>query len=411
MNSVFADRLGVHGADSAPVLVAGTFDTKAPELHFVADMLRARGLAVRTLDVSTSQADRGADVPAGDIAAHHANWAAISATGDRGQAIAAMASALKVYVSELDVVRGMIGLGGSGGTALITPAMRSLPVGIPKIMVSTVASGNVAPYVGESDLVMMPSVTDVAGLNRISVRVLGNAANALAGMMTYPASQCASEKPAAGLTMFGVTTPCVDQVSHQIADAFDCLVFHATGTGGRAMEKLVESRLIGMVIDISTTEVADLIAGGCMAAAPERLGCIAATLTPYVGSFGACDMVNFGAMDTVPERYRHRLLYAHNPFVTLMRTNAEECVRIGEWLAQRLNRCDGEVRFLIPEGGVSAIDAPGQPFHDPGVDSAMFDAFEQAFQPTDRRQLIRLPYHINDPAFAAAVVATVRSLA
>jgi uncharacterized protein (UPF0261 family) len=278
-------------------------------------------------------------------------------------------------------------------------------------MVSTVASGNVAAYVGPCDICMMYSVTDVAGLNRISRRVLGNAAHALAGMMAHSVADADGGKPALGLTMFGVTTPCVRQVSALLEAEYDCLVFHATGTGGQALEKLVDSGLVVGVIDTTTTEVCDLLMGGVFSAGEDRLGAIARTGVPYVGSCGALDMVNFGAIDSVPERYRERNLYVHNPQVTLMRTTPEENRRMGEWLGAKLNACAGEVRFLMPEGGVSAIDAPGQPFHDPAADAALFEALERTVAPTPRRRLIRVARHINDPEFAQALVDHFREIA
>jgi uncharacterized protein (UPF0261 family) len=256
----------------------------------------------------------------------------------------------------------------------------------------------------------MYSVTDVAGLNRISRQVLGNAAHALAGMLAHRVPPASDAKPAVGLTMFGVTTPCVQQVTKALEDDYDCLVFHATGTGGQSMEKLVDSGLIAGVIDVTTTEVCDLLMGGVFSAGEDRLGAIARTSVPYVGSCGALDMVNFGAMDTVPAHYRGRNLYVHNPQVTLMRTTPEENRRMGEWIAAKLNACQGEVRFLLPEGGVSLIDAPGQPFHDPEADAALFEALEATVQTTGKRRLIRLPHNINDPEFAAALVENFRAI-
>jgi len=311
-----------------------------------------------------------------EVAAHHPEGAGAVLVDDRGRAVAAMALAFARFVATRDDVGGMIGLGGSGGTALVTPAMRALPVGLPKVMVSTVASGNVAPYVGPADICMMYSVTDVAGINRISRQVLGNAAHALAGMMSHQVPPADDAKPALGLTMFGVTTPCVEQVAKALEAEYDCLVFHATGTGGQSLEKLVDSGLVAGVIDVTTTEVCDLLMGGVFSAGEDRLGAIARTSVPYVGSCGALDMVNFGALETVPENYRARNLYVHNPQVTLMRTTPEENRRIGEWIGAKLNACQGEVRFLIPEGGVSMIDAPGQPFHDAAADAALFAALE-----------------------------------
>jgi uncharacterized protein (UPF0261 family) len=277
--------------------------------------------------------------------------------------------------------------------------MRALPVGAPKIMVSTVASGDVAPYVGASDIAMLHSVTDVAGLNRISRRVLGNAAHALAGMLTHEIP-AADDRPAVALTMFGVTTGCVTQVRERLGDTVDALVFHATGTGGKAMEKLVDDGLVGGVLDLTTTEIADLLVGGVMSAGEDRLDAIARTGVPYVGSCGALDMVNFGA--DVPARFDGRLLYVHNAQVTLMRTTAAENVAIGEFLARKLNAMTGPAIFLLPTGGVSALDAPGLPFRDPEADEALFAAVEKDTRPGIVR---RVPHHVNDPEFADAVLA------
>jgi len=384
--------------------VVGTFDTKGAELGYVADLIRAAGVPVRTVDLSTLDQGGPADVAAREVAAAHPGGVDAVFTGDRGSAVTAMAAAFEKFLTSRDDVAGVLGLGGSGGTALISPALRALPVGVPKLMVSTVAGGDVSGYVGASDIAMLHSVTDVAGLNRISRQVLGNAAHALAGMLTH-AVPAAADRPAVALTMFGVTTPCVTAVAGQLADRYDPLVFHAVGTGGRAMEKLVDDGQISAVLDITTTEICDLIAGGVFSAGPERLDAIARTGVPYVGSCGALDMVNFGAPDTVPARYADRLFYQHNPQVTLMRTNPEECQRIGEFLAGKLNACAGPVRFLLPEGGVSLLDAPGQPFHDPSADQALFATLERLVTQTADRRLIRLPHNINDPRFADALVA------
>lgn len=378
--------------------VVGTFDTKGEEVRYVADLVRRAGTTVTTVDVGTHdrEARSDADVTATDVAAHHPDGAAAVFTGDRGRSVSAMAVALARFLSGRSDVDGVLGLGGSGGTALITPGMRALPVGVPKFMVSTVASGDVAPYVGPSDLTMMPSVTDVAGLNRISRRVLGNAAHALAGAVaaTPPA---ATDLPALGLTMFGVTTPCVSAVTEAVRDRWDCLVFHATGTGGRAMEKLVDDGLITAVVDVSTTEIADLVAGGIMAATEDRLGAVARTGVPWVGSVGALDMVNFGAPDTVPDRFRGRTLYEHNAQVTLMRTTPDECRAAAEFLAERLDASPGPVRLLVPTGGVSALDAPGAPFADPEADDALFSTLRARLRITDDHRLIETPHHSTTP--------------
>ncbi len=355
----------------------------------------------------------GVDVAPAEVAAHHPDGVdAVLGLDDRGKAVGAMTVALERFVRTRDDIGGMIGAGGSGNTALVAPAMRALPIGTPKVLVSTVASSNVAPYVGPSDIAMMYSVTDVQGLNRISRRVLGNAAHALAGMMLNAIpTPATADKPALGLTMFGVTTPCVQMVTAELSSSYDCLVFHATGTGGQSMEKLVDSGLVAGVLDITTTEVCDLLMGGVFPCTEDRFGAVIRSRVPYVGSVGALDMVNFGAMDTVPERFRGRNLYVHNPQVTLMRTTPEENVRMAEWIAERLNQMEGPVRFLLPEGGVSLIDVPGQPFHDPAADKALFDTLTARFRPTSSRQLVRLPHAINDPAFVAALVGNFRDIA
>lgn len=389
--------------------VVGTFDTKSAELHYVAGLLRATGASVVTVDLSTSRHSADTTVAAAEIAVCHPEGGDAVFTGDRGSAIAEMATAFARFLSGRDDVDGVIGLGGSGGTAVATPAMRQLPVGIPKIMVSTVASGDVSAYVDASDIAMFPSVTDVAGLNRISRRVLANAAHALAGTLTNRAP-VGEDKPALALSMFGVTTPCVTSVVERLEADYDPLVFHATGTGGRAMEKLVDDGAITAVLDITTTEVCDFVAGGVMSAGRQRLDAIARSRVPYVGSCGALDMVNFGAKDTVPPEYQQRNLYVHNPQVTLMRTTPDECRRIGGFLASKLNACTGPVRFLLPEGGVSLLDAPGQPFHDPEADTVLFDTLEREVHQNNRRRIIRSPHNVNDPEFADELVTTLREV-
>ncbi|MEU6129803.1 Tm-1-like ATP-binding domain-containing protein [Saccharopolyspora sp. NPDC047091] len=397
--------------------VVGTFDTKAAELRYVAGLVADAGVEVITVDVSTSGAESAdaPDVPAAEVAAAHPRGAGAVFTGDRGTAVVAMALAFERWlVARHGVVGvlgvgGVLGLGGSGGTALITPALRALPVGVPKLVVSTVASGDISSYVDASDIAMFPAVTDVAGLNRISRQVLGNAAHALAGAVrnTVPAVE---QLPAVALTMFGVTTPCVTETANRLAGAHDPLVFHATGTGGRAMEKLVADGRVEAVLDITTTEVCDLIAGGVMSAGETRLDEVARSGVPYVGSCGALDMVNFGAPDTVPERYRNRLLYEHNPQVTLMRTTPDECREIARFLAAKLNACTGPVRFLLPEGGVSLLDVPGQPFHDPAADEVLFETLEAEVHQTELRRLRRVPHAINDDGFVAALLTALREV-
>ena len=389
--------------------VAATLDTKGDEAEYICGLLETAGLPVTLVDLSTKAPVSASTssrklVSAAEIAKHHPQGESAVFCGDRGTAIAAMTEAFERFMIAQADVGGLLGIGGSGGTAVITLAMRALPIGMPKLMVSTMASGNVAGYVGAADITMMHSVTDVAGLNRISRRVLGNAAHALAGMMLHALPDLDRGRPALGLTMFGVTTPCVQQMVRMLSDRFDCLVFHATGIGGQSMEKLVDDGLIGGVLDVTTTEVCDHLFGGILACTEDRFGAVARSRAPYVGSCGALDMVNFGAPETVPERYRGRRMYPHNPQVTLMRTTLEENVQQARWTAERLNRCEGEVRFLMPTGGVSALDAPGQAFWDPAADKALFDTLEAEVQQTERRKLFRLPHHINDPEFAKIAV-------
>jgi len=407
----------IHRGGTAPVIVAGTLDTKGDELRFIRDQIAAAGVRVLLVDLSTSGGPSPADVPPHHVAAYFRGGPNAVFTGDRGAAITAMAEAFEAWIRRHEPVGGIISAGGSGGSSLVAPAMRALPIGVPKVLISSVASGNVAPYVGPSDIMMLYSVTDVAGLNSVSRQVFANGAAAIVGMVKARAANVerdrrprGSGKPAIGLTMFGVTTPCVDAIVDALEADFECLVFHATGVGGQSMEKLVDSGALSGVIDITTTEVCDLLFGGVLPATEDRFGAIARTRVPYVGSCGALDMVNFGPMDSVPERYRGRTLHVHNPTVTLMRTTSEENARAGRWIGERLNRMDGPVRFFLPEGGVSALDSPGRPFSDPNADEELFRALEATVRQTGSRRLIRMPEHINDPRFAAAVVAEFRRL-
>jgi uncharacterized protein (UPF0261 family) len=298
----------------------------------------------------------------------------------------------------------MIGLGGSGGSAIITPAMRSLPIGIPKMMVSTMASGDVSAYVGPSDMFMLNPITDVAGLNRVLKRVLANAAHAIVGMVSHPLPDIDDSKPALGLTMFGVTTPCVSAISTALEQDYDCLIFHATGTGGRAMEHLVDAGELSGVIDITTTEVCDLLFDGVQSAGESRLDSIARSSVPYVGSCGALDMVNFRGVESVPDRYKNRNLYIHNAQVTLMRTKVDECAEMGRWIGRKLNACSGPVEFLLPLKGVSSISVEGAVFHDSEADSALFEALLETVEQTDTRKITSVAADINDPIFISAAL-------
>jgi uncharacterized protein (UPF0261 family)/ABC-type branched-subunit amino acid transport system ATPase component len=406
---------GLVPAPGRPILdgvayVAGTFDTKQNELLFVGNLIAAQNIRVNTVDLSTSGRQSMADVKPTDVADHHPAGVDAVFTGDRGSAVTAMAEAFARFLASRKDIGGIISLGGSGGTALATPGMQSLNVGVPKIMVSTMASGNVKPYVGASDICMLYSVTDVAGINRISERVLANAANALVGMMSGKKPKGVQHKPAIGLTMFGVTTPCVQLVVKKLEHKYDCLVFHATGTGGRSMEKLVDSGVLEGVIDITTSEVTDHLLGGVLSAGEDRMGAIIRTGLPYVGACGALEMINFGAPETVPERYQGRNIYHHNPQVTIVRITAEEAIKIGEWIGNKLNQMQGQVRFFIPEGGMSLVETPGAVFHDAHADAALFNALEGTVNQNERRRIERLPHDINSPAFADALVSAFNEL-
>ena len=408
----------IQGASGPPVvLIAGTLDTKAEELRFIRDVIAGQGLRTRLVDVSTSGKLSTCDVSAQEIALNHGRGGSSVFGSDRGASVTAMAEAFANWLRRQGNIAGIISAGGSGGASLVAPAMRALPVGVPKLIISSVASGDVGPYVGPADITMMYSVTDVQGLNSISRAVLANGANAIAGMVKARLDEQAkagrdgpADLPAIGITMFGVTTPAVQKIAAELRNDFECLVFHATGVGGRSMEKLVDSGMLAAVIDLTTTEVCDLLMGGVFPATDDRFGAVIRTRLPFIGSAGALDMVNFGAPDTIPERYRQRKFHVHNPQVTLMRTTPDENERIGRWIGDKLNRMDGPVRFFLPEGGVSALDAPDQPFWDPEADAALFAALERSVRQTSNRQLIRIKRHINDPEFASAIVTALRPL-
>jgi uncharacterized protein (UPF0261 family) len=396
----------------ASVYAIATMDTKAAELEFVRSALEKAGVSVVTVDVGTSRPPTIVPtISRDDVWRSLGTDAAIP--DDRASAVRQMAAALRTFLANeaaLGRVSGVIGLGGSGGTSLITTAMRALPIGLPKLMVSTVASGNVAPYVDSCDITMMYSVVDVAGLNAVSETILSNAAHAMVGMVNQP-NRTRTSRQAVGMTMFGVTTPCVTAVRNQLeSDGYDCLVFHATGTGGRSMEQLVASGLISAVLDITTTEVADEIVGGVFPGGPHRFEKLLAAKVPLVLSLGALDMVNFGALSTVPEKFRSRKLHVHNDQVTLMRTSIEENRQIAAFIAGKLNQSIAPLRLLIPERGLSSIDIPGQPFYDPAADAALFDELDRLLKVTPDRQLIRLPYDINADSFSMALVEHFRDL-
>ncbi|MBO9479368.1 Tm-1-like ATP-binding domain-containing protein [Shimia sp. R11_0] len=385
--------------------VIGTADTKGPELAYVRDLIAATGLETVLVNVGTKGGDSGVDVTAASVAACHPEGPAAVFVNDRGAAVTEMARALTAFVGGRSDLGGIIGLGGSGGSAIIAPAMQALAIGVPKVLVSTLASGDVSAYVGASDVNMFHPVTDVSGLNRVSRKLLGNAAHALAGMMANPVPEAPDDRPAVVLSMFGVTTPAVQAITEELSDQFDCLVFHATGSGGRSMEQLVDQGDVVGVLDITTTEICDLIVGGFLSAGEGRLDSIARSKLPYVGSCGALDMANFWGPESVPPQFKDRTLYHHNAQVTLMRANAEEAAQIGTWIGKKLNACEGPVRFLLPLKGVSALDIEGGPFYDPHANDALFQALRSTVKQTKNRRLIDLEMHINDPAFAKAAIA------
>ncbi|KAK3284354.1 hypothetical protein CYMTET_8000 [Cymbomonas tetramitiformis] len=404
---------------SSKIYAIGTRDSKSAELEFLASTLqegsRRADVAIVDVGVKTSDAPISpVDFSSSDVLKHCPMGTSlddVSALG-RAEALSVMTTALEQFLKqhyEEGKIAGVIGLGGSGGTALIAPGLRKLPIGVPKMMVSTVASGQTQPYVGTSDLIMMPSVVDISGsMNAVSRRVLGNAAGALRGMvasqsLTRPGAG-AADRPTAGLTMFGVTTPCVTKAQALLEEAgIDTLVFHATGTGGQAMEDLVQAGMIGGVLDLTTTEVADHVVGGVMQCGPHRFEAAIAAKVPLVLSVGALDMVNFGGRATVPEKFADRNLFVHNEQVTLMRTTVDENIAAAKFIAHKMNQSAPEVpvRVLLPEQGVSLLDAPGMAFHDPAADKALFATLENEIVQTPHRQVIRLPHHINDEQFAA----------
>lgn len=393
----------------ATIAVLGTLDTKGHEHEFVAQRIRDLGHHALMIDVGTAglpqvshQITRQEVAAAGQI-----DLPALTARADRGECVSAMAAAAPKLLERLHregKIDGVLSLGGGGGTAIGTAAMRALPIGFPKLMVSTLASGNTAPYVGTRDITMMPSIVDIAGLNRITRMIFSRAAGAICGMVeTKVASH--QERPLIVASMFGNSTGCVNHAVALLESAgYEVVVFHATGSGGRSMESLIESGIVAGVLDVTTTEWADELAGGILSAGPERLDAAARANVPAIVVPGCLDMVNFGAPDSVPERFRGRVFYAHNPHVTLMRTSPEECRELGRILAEKINTYTAPVTVLIPRSAVSLIGAPGQPFHDPEADAALFDSLSGHLR--DSVDLRVMECEINDPAFAAACAET-----
>lgn len=388
------------------VFLIGTLDTKGREIEYVRDLLRGYGVETRVIDVSsggepaiTPDLDREAVFQAAGT-----SFAEVKAQGDRGTAVTTAAAGVTKLIQQLHAqgkVSGVLGLGGSAGSTIATSAMRALPIGIPKLMVSTLASGQTRPYVGDKDILMLNSVVDIIGINRVSRLVLGEAARAMAGMVQLPAPVSpATEKPIIAATMFGVTTPCV-QRAREILEAagYEVLVFHATGNGGLAMETLISDGLIAGVLDITTTELADELVGGTLSAGPDRLTAAGKRGIPQVISVGALDMVNFGPRETVPERFSNRAFHIHNATVTLMRTTPQENELLGREIAQKASKAVGPTSILLPLKGVSAIDKSGQAFDDPQARESLFAAIRQHCGTVE---VLDFDCHINDTAFAEA---------
>jgi uncharacterized protein (UPF0261 family) len=392
----------------ATIAVLGTFDTKGEEHGYVAALIRQRGHQPFLIDVGTLEAPKlQPDVARTEIAAAaQADLAAVVARRDRGEAVAVMTKGAPIVLARLQRegrIDGVISLGGGGGTAICSAAMRVLPVGFPKLMVSTLASGNTAPYVGVKDIVMMPSVVDVAGLNRLSRKLLAQAAGAICGMVDARVPAGAVDKPVIVASQFGNTTPCVTHARTLLeAAGYEVMVFAATGNGGRTMESLIESGVAAGVLDITTTEWADELVGGVLNAGPTRCEAAARGGVPAIVTPGCLDMVNFGERASVAEKFNDRRFYQHNAQVTLMRTNPEECAELGRILAAKCNLSTGPVSVLLPLRGISVISAPGQPFHWPEADAALFGEWKRHL----RADIPVLEYNgnINDPAFAELCV-------
>jgi uncharacterized protein (UPF0261 family) len=388
------------------VVLVGTLDTKGTEYAFLRDRLEQAGVATVLVDVGTQgPPTTHADVTRDEVAA--AGGFELAALTDRGAAVQAMCGAAPGVVRRLfdeGRCQGVLAAGGSGNTAIATAAMRALPIGVPKLVVSTMASGDTSAYVDVSDVVLMPAVTDVAGLNSVSARILANAAAAMAGMVTAPGLDLGASRPVVAATMFGVTTPAVTAAREELERrGYEVLVFHATGTGGRSMESLVESGFVTGVLDLTTTELADDLVGGVLSAGPHRLEAAGRHGVPQVVSLGALDMVNFGARASVPERFAGRNLYVHNPTVTLMRTTPEECAELGRRLGAKLSAATGPVALFVPLRGVSAISGEGGPFFDPDADAALRAGLRETLAPSV--EVHEVDAHVNDPAFAVAMAA------
>ena len=389
--------------------IVGTLDTKGTEFQFIKEQIEASGTSTYVVNTGIiGEPPFKPDVSAGEVAAAGGtSLQALQDGGDRGVAVAAMAEGAATIIAQLQndgKIDGVISLGGSAGTTIGTTAMRAVPVGVPKIMVSTLASGDTSPYVDTKDVSMMYSVVDIAGINSLSRQILANAAGAIVGMVNAEVP-AAEDKPLIGATMFGVTTPCVTKARELLEDAgYEVLVFHATGAGGRAMEDLVKGGFIVGVLDVTTTELADELVGGVLSAGPDRLEAAGDLGVPQVVAPGALDMVNFGPPDTVPEQFKDRTFYQHNPTVTLMRTTVEENAELGKIMGQKLSRATGPTTVIIPKQGVSAIDQEGQPFYSAEAEAAWIENLKANLG--DNVTLIEMDNHINDDEFATKLVET-----
>jgi uncharacterized protein (UPF0261 family) len=391
----------------ATVVLVGTLDTKGVEYAFLRDRLVGHGVDVLLVDAGVKGEPLAEpDVSRAEVArATGADIEELAGAGDRGAAVETMARGAAEVVKRLhgeDRLDGILALGGSGGTAIATQAMRELPVGVPKLVVSTMASGDTRPYVGATDVTMMYSVVDISGLNAVSARILSNAAAAIAGMAKAEPAASDGDRPLVGTTMFGVTTPCVTVARERLEElGYEVLVFHATGTGGQSMEALMRDGFITASLDITTTELADELVGGVLSAGPDRLDAAGELGLPQVVSLGALDMVNFGPVDTVPERFQDRLFYEHNPTVTLMRTTPEECAELGRRIAAKLNAARGPLTVFVPRTGVSLIATEGEVVHDTEADAALFGALREHLD--DRIDVREVDTDVNDPEFATAM--------
>jgi uncharacterized protein (UPF0261 family) len=389
------------------VVIVATLDTKGEEVAFARDVIEAQGVDVHLIDAGVmGEPGIEPDTPAGAVAAAaDTTLDELREAGDRGAAVEAMGEGSAAVCGRLHdegILDGVLGMGGSGNTSIATAAMRALPYGVPKLMVSTMASGDVEPYVGARDVMMLYSVADVEGINRLSRLVLSNAALAMVGMVTNEPDVETEERTTVAITMFGVTTPCVRTAREYLEErGYETIVFHATGTGGRAMETLVAEGVVDAVLDVTTTEWADELVGGVLSAGPERLEAAGDAGIPQVVSVGALDMVNFGPEDSVPAEFEGRTFHVHNPQVTLMRTTPAENRELGRIVAGQLNAATGPTALYLPLAGVSAIDVEGEPFHDPEADAALFEAIREHLD--EDVELVEIETDVNDAAFARAM--------